>query len=161
MPQERLEKIKTKMYENWDNMAKMVKNPNAKITGGDVPKFISNALKPAEGKWERVLKRGSLDFQPVYLDNQYRYDKYSALRKAIDKSPDDPLAQKALIQLLAMEKEVNAHYEAKEVKKKEERQMPNQEVLKSPNVTQIQFVPYAARFVPHTMTIEQDKDSED
>ena len=60
-----------------------------------------------------------------------------------------------------MEKEVNAHYEAKEVKRKEERQMPNQEVLKSHNITQIQFVPYAARFVPHTMTIEQDKDSED
>ena len=122
-------------------MAKMVKNPDAKITGGDVPKFIANALKSPEDKWQRVYNRGSLDFAPVYLDNQYRYDKYSALRKAIDKSPDDPLAQKALIQLQAMEKEVIAHYEAKEVKKKEERQMPNQEVLKSPNVTQIQFVP--------------------
>ena len=141
MPKERLEKIKAKLYGNWDNLAKMVKNPNAKITGGDVPKFIANALKSPEDKWQRVYNRGSLDFAPVYLDNQYRYDKYSALRKAIDKSPDDPLAQKALIQLQAMEKEVIAHYEAKEVKRKEERQMPNQEVLKSPNVTQIQFVP--------------------
>ena len=101
-------------------------------------------------KWQRLLNRGSLDFQPILLDNQYRFDKYSALRKAIDKSPDDPLAQKALIQLRVMEKEVIAHYEAKEVKKKEERQMPNQEVLKSPHVTQIEFVP--------DTTIGQDKD---
>ena len=30
-----------------------------------------------------------------------------ALRKAIDKSPDDPLAQKALVQLRAMKKRGN------------------------------------------------------
>jgi len=113
MSKEKLEKNKAKQFENWDNMAKMVKNPDAKITGGDVPKFIANALKPAEEKWERVLNRGSLDFQSILLDNQYRFDKYSALRKAIDKSPDDPLAQKALVQLVAMEKEVNDFIESK------------------------------------------------
>ena len=49
----------------------------------------------------------------IYLDNQYRYDKYSALRKAIEKSPDDPIAKKALVQLVAMEKEVNDFIESK------------------------------------------------
>ena len=53
MPKEELDKKKAKQYLYWESMAKMVKHPDAKITGGDAPKFLLNALKPAE---ERVGK---------------------------------------------------------------------------------------------------------
>ena len=116
MPKDKLAKIKTQHVDRWISMAKAIRDGSAKVEGSGIDKFIEKALQDPEEKWKLVYERGSQDFNVHSLDeDRYSDRNFEPIMRAIDRSPNDPLAQKALQKLLSLQK---VHLVRKEVTKR-------------------------------------------
>ena len=101
MPKDKMEKRKNDYVKHWLMMEKKSKNYEWKDSNDDPTVAPEWFKKTPEEKWDRAYNRGSTDFQPIELGEEHAFNEYNTIKRAIDKSPEDPIAKKALEDILA------------------------------------------------------------
>ena len=117
MPKDKLEKKKARMFKLWKKVADNLRDGSAKVEGKNTSKFLTGFFKDPEERWKIMYERGETDFRVLSLDeDRYKHTNIAPIMESIGRSPDDPLAQKALQKLTPLMKEYTARKESNKIK---------------------------------------------